>query len=94
MNVLRNSDKMIVLGNDAVSGAAMYKHRSVKLGYLVDCRARKAALTGWKMFEGNLGTRDVAWADKNRGGPTFINTTDEQSRAVVTTACARFIAAR
>jgi len=94
VNVLRNSDKTIVLGNDPVSGAAMYSHRSAQLSYLVDCDARKVALTGWKMFEGNLGTGDVVWADKNWGEPTFVNVTDEESRAVVISACASLLAAR
>jgi hypothetical protein len=94
VEILRNYDESIVLGNDPVSGAPMYAHRSVELSYAVDCEARNVALTGWKMFDGNFGNGHVVWADTNWGKPTFIRASDEESRAVMISACATELAAR
>jgi len=94
VNVLRNFDETIALGSDPVSGAAMYSHRSATLSYLVDCDNRKVALTGWKLFEGSFGNGNVVWADKNWGKPAFVNASLEESREIVTSACATSLAAR
>ena len=91
--VLRNYGETIVLGNDPASGAPMYAHRSVELEYAVDCASRKVALKGWKMFEGNFGNGEVVWADTNWGKPAFVRASDEESRAVMISACATELAA-
>jgi len=93
-NVLRNFDETIVLGTDPVSGAQMYAHRSVKLNYRVDCESRRVALTGWTMFAGNFGGGEVVWANTNWGEPAFINAVDEETRAVMISACAINTASR
>ena len=93
VEVLRNYDETIVLGNDPVSGEPMYAHRSVELSYAVDCEARKVALTGWKMYDGNLGNGNVVWADTNWGKPTFVRVSDDESRAIMISACATKLAA-
>ncbi len=93
VNVLRNFDETIVLGNDPKSGAPMYSHRSVKLSYVVDCEARGVALTKWKMFDGNFGSGEVVWADTTWGELNFVRASDEESRAVLISACASAIAA-
>jgi len=94
VNVLRNFDNTIVVGNDPVSGAAMYSHRSVKLSYRVNCDSRKVALTGWEMYGGNFGSGQVVWANTNRGTPAFVAAVDEETRAVMISACAINIASR
>ena len=94
VEVLRNYDETVVLGNDPVSGAEMYSHRSVKLAYRVDCDSRKVALSGWKMYAGNFGAGEVVWADTNWGEPVFVAATDAESRSVLISACATAIAAR
>ncbi len=94
VSVLRNFDQTIVLGNDPVSGEAMYPHRSVNINYLVDCSSGKLALAGWKMFNGNYGNGEVVWADRNWGEPVFVAAADAESRAVMNAACATAVAAR
>ena len=93
INVLRNFDETIVLGNDPVTGAPMYSHRSVKLAYVVDCEVREVALTNWKMFDGNFGSGEVVWADTNWGELDFTPAHDEESRSVLISACATALAA-
>ncbi len=93
VDILRNFDETIILGNDPVSGAEMYAHRSVEVNYRVDCGARKVALTGWRMYDGNFGNGDVVWADINWGDPKFTAAADDESRAVVISACASAMAA-
>ncbi|UCH49755.1 MAG: hypothetical protein JSU95_08345 [Betaproteobacteria bacterium] len=94
IEILRNYDETVVLGNDPVSDAPMYAHRSVELMYVVDCESRKVALKGWKMFEGNFGGGEVVWADTNWGKPAFVRASDEESRAVMASACATKLATR
>lgn len=93
VEVLRNFDETVVLGNDPESGAPMYSHRSVKLAYVVDCEARKVALSNWQMFDGNFGNGEVVWADTNWGELDFTPAHDEESRSVLISACATALAA-
>ena len=94
VDVMRNYKESINLGNDPVSGDAMYSHRSVKLNYVVDCESRKIAMKGWTLYDGNFGGGEVVWSDRNWGAPSFINANDEESRSVVISACATLMAAR
>ena len=94
VEVLRNFDETMVLGNDPESGAPMYSHRSVKLDYAVDCKSRQVALTGWQMFDGNFGNGEVVWADTHWGELNFTSTYDEETRAVLISACAAAMATR
>lgn len=94
VDVMRNFDETVVLGNDPESGAPMYSHRSVKLSYVVDCKARELSLTGWKMFDGNFGNGEIVWADTHWGELNFVRATDEESRAVLISACATAMASR
>jgi hypothetical protein len=94
VNVLRNFNNTVVLGNDPVSGEALYSHRSVKLGYRVDCDSRKLALTGWTMFEGNFGDGEVVWGSTTWGVPAFIDAVDDETRAVLASACSINTASR
>ncbi len=93
VEVLRNYKETIVLGNDPASGAPMYAHRSVKIDYAVDCVFHKLALKGWRMFDGNFGNGEVVWADTNWGKLAFFRASDEESRAVMVSACATELAA-
>lgn len=94
VDVMRNFDETVVLGNDPESGAPMYSHRSVKLSYVVDCKNRQLSITGWKMFDGNFGDGEVVWADTHWGELTFVGPSDEESRAVLISACATALASR
>lgn len=94
VNVLRNFDQTITLGNDPVTGAPMYSHRSVRLQYVVDCESGKLAISNWKMFDGNFANGNVVWTDSNWGYPQFTVATDGESRAVMASACAAALALR
>ena len=94
VDVLRNFDDTVVLGNDPVTGQDMYSHRSVKLSYRVNCDSRKLSLTGWEMYEGQLGDGNVVWATTNWGNPAYVAAVDDESRAVLTSACAINTASR
>jgi hypothetical protein len=94
VNVLRNYDETITLGNDPVTGAAMYSHRSVQLQYVVDCVSGKLAIAAWKMFDGNFANGNNVWTDANWGKPQYTIATDGESRAVLASACAAALALR
>jgi hypothetical protein len=94
VNVLRNFDDTVVLGSDPDSGAEMYSHRSVKLHYRVDCDSRKLSLSGWEMFEGNFGDGNVVWATTTWGEPAYLAAADDETRAVLSSACAINTASR
>ncbi|HUU73695.1 MAG TPA: surface-adhesin E family protein [Burkholderiales bacterium] len=94
VEVLRNYDQIITLGNDPVTGDEMYAHRSVKLTYQVDCGKGLIAMSGWKMFEGSHANGDVVWADQTWGNQNFTNTNDDETRSVVRSTCAINTAAR
>ena len=94
VDVLRNFDDTVVLGNDPDSGAEMYRHRSVKLHYRVDCDSRKLSLSGWKMFEGNFGDGTVVWATTTWSEPAYLAAADDETRAVLSSACAINTASR
>ncbi|UCD68119.1 MAG: hypothetical protein JSW48_15265 [Betaproteobacteria bacterium] len=87
-DVLRNYDEVITLGNDPVTGADMYPHRSVKVTYHVDCGSGMVAMTSWKMFEGSLGNGEVVWADKLWGKPNLTSANDAETRDVLRSTCA------
>lgn len=94
VNILRNFDETIVLGNDSQTGAPMYGHRSVQLSFVVDCDSQHVALAKWKLFDGNFGNGEVLWADTNWGEPHFVRVADDESRAVMASACAAALALR
>ena len=94
VDVLRNFDETITLGNDPVTGAPMYAHRSVKLTYKVDCSKGVIALSAWKMYDGSFGNGEVVWADKNWGKPVFTTANDDETRGVLRSTCATSTASR
>ena len=94
VNVLRNFDDTIVLGSDPVTGQDMYSHRSVQLSYRVDCDSRELSLTGWEMYEGNLGTGNIVWANTKWGNPAYHSAVDDETRDVLISACAINTASR
>ena len=87
VDVLRNYNETITLGNDPVTGGEMYPHRSVKLKYQVDCGTGTNAMTGSKLFEGNFGNGEVVWADRMWGKQSFSAAGDDETRAVVRSTC-------
>ena len=94
VNVLRNFDNTVVLGNDPATGKDMYSHRSVRLSYRVDCDSRKLSLTSWEMYEGKFGNGDVVWANTNWSKPAYLAAVDDETRAVLDSACAINTASR
>ena len=94
VDVLRNFNETIILGNDPETGAPMYAHRSVKLTYKVDCGKGAIAMSAWKMFADSFAKGEVVWADKNWGKPDFNAANDAETIAVVRSSCATNIAAR
>lgn len=94
VEVLRNFDQTVVLGNDPASGDALYPHQSVQLRYRVDCGASKLAMTGWKMFDRKFAEGNVIWAIRNQGEPAFLDAVDDESRAVLRTTCTTYTASR
>jgi len=94
VDVLRNFDETVVLGNDPVTGQDMYSHRSVKLSYRVNCDSRTLSLTGWEMYEGKFGDGNVVWANTSWGNPAYVAAVDDETRAVLASACAINTASR
>ena len=94
VDVLRNFNQTITLGNDPVTGAPMYAHRSVKLTYKVDCGKGAVAMSAWKMFDGSFGNGEVVWADKNWGKPVFTAANDDETREVLRSSCPTSTASR
>lgn len=94
VNVLRNFEELVTLGNDPVTGETMYPHRSVTLNYRINCDAGKVAMTKWQMFDGNFANGNVVWAATNYGDPAFVDAVDDETRSVLRTACATNTAAR
>jgi len=87
VDVLRNYNETITLGNDPETGAPMYAHRSVKLTYKVDCGNGAIAMSAWKMFDESFANGEVVWADNNWGKPVFTAANDDETLAVVSSSC-------
>jgi hypothetical protein len=94
VDVLRNFNETITLGNDPDTGATMYAHRSVKLTYKVDCDKGAVAMSAWKMFDGSFGNGEVVWADQSWGKLAFTSANDDETRAVVSSTCGTNTASR
>jgi len=94
VDVLRNFNKTITLGNDPVTDAVMYPHRSVKVTYKVDCATGSIAMSGWTMYAGNLGNGEAVWADKAWGKLAYTAANDDETRAVLSSSCATNTASR
>ena len=88
VEVLRNFDETITLGNHSETGAPLYPHRSVTLTYTVDCATKRLAMSEWQMFDGNLAQGQVVWDQKNTNGLAFVDAVDAEMRAVLRSACA------
>lgn len=94
VRVMRDFADTTTLGNDPVTGASMYPHRSVTLNYKVDCSANRLAVSGWQMFAGNLASGQVVWKQKNTGRLGFIDAVNAEMRAVMQSACPTSTASR
>ena len=87
IQVLRNYDQLITLGNDPTTDEMLYPHRSVKLGYLANCESGKVSLESWQMFSGNFGTGETVWIDKELGTPAFMATSNPEESSALRAAC-------
>jgi hypothetical protein len=94
VDVLRNFNEAITLGNDPETGAPMYTHRSVKVTYTVACDNGAIAMRAWQMFDGSFGNGKVVWADQNWGTPALTAANDDETRSVVGSICPTNTASR
>ena len=87
IQVLRNYDQLITLGNDPTTNEMLYPHRSVKLGYLANCESGKVSLESWQMFSGDFGTGETVWTDRELGTPAFMATSSPEESSALQAAC-------
>ena len=57
--LLRSFTETTLLGHD------LYPHRSQRIQYVIDCTDRSYALSQWVLTDGENGTGQVVWADRN-----------------------------
>jgi hypothetical protein len=94
VRVLRSYSERVVLGNDPISRAEVYPHRSVKIRYMVQCNSGRIALDSWEMYSGNLGDGQVVWADQMPGERVYSRASTEEERFALAVSCAARAAAR
>lgn len=88
IQVLRNYEQLITLGNDPTTNEVLYPHRSVKLGYLANCESGKVSLASWQMFSGNFGDGQTVWTGKELDAPAFMAPSSPEESSALNTACA------
>ncbi len=93
IEVLRNYEQLITLGNDPTTNEMLYPHRSVKLGYLANCESGKLSLASWQMFSGNFGNGETVWTDKEQGSPAFIAPSNLEESSALDAACTSRVSA-
>ena len=93
LQLLRNYEQLITLGNDPTTNAVLHPHRSVKLGYLANCESGKVSLSSWQMFSGNFGRGETVWADREQGAPAFIAPSTDQESSALSAACSSRVSA-
>lgn len=93
IQVLRNYEQLITLGNDPTTNEMLYPHRSVKLGYLAHCESGKLSLASWQMFSGNFGNGETIWADKEQGAPAFMAPSNLEESSALNAACSSRVSA-
>lgn len=87
IQILRNYDQLITLGNDPTTNEMLYRHRSVKPDDSANCESGKLSLESWQMFSGNVGTGETAWIDKELGAPAFMTTLGPEESSALQAAC-------
>ena len=87
IQVLRNYEQLITLGNDPTTNQMLYPHRSVKLGYLANCESGQLSLASWQMFSGNFGNGQTVWKDKEQGAPAFMVPSNLEESSALNAAC-------
>ena len=79
--LLRSFTETTLLGHD------LYPHRSQRIQYVIDCTDRSYALSQWVLTDGENGTGQVVWADRN-SALSFVKASKGTIEAgVVRTAC-------
>jgi hypothetical protein len=93
--VQRNYREQIILGNDAVTGAPMYQHQSVKIQYVVDCASGKLNMAAWSMFSQPDAKGEQVWAGRLQGAEAHYRYAPgtEEEKAVVGALCGASVAA-
>jgi hypothetical protein len=93
IQVMRNYEQLITLGNDPTTNEMLYPHRSVKLGYLANCESGKLSLASWQMFSGNFGNGETVWTDKENGAPAFMAPSSLEESSALNAACSSRVSA-
>lgn len=93
LQLLRNYEQLITLGNDPTTNEAFYPHRSVKLGYLANCESGKLSLSSWQMFSGNFGSGETVWTDQEQGAPAFMAPSTVEESSALSAACSSRVSA-
>ena len=93
VQILRNYERLITLGNDPTTNEMLHPHRSVTLGYLVNCESGKLSLASWQMFSGNFGNGETVWADKEQGAPAFMTPSSLEESSALNEACTSRVSA-
>lgn len=88
IQVMRNYEQLITLGNDPTTNEMLYPHRSVKLGYLANCESGRVSLASWQMFSGNFGNGETVWTDKELDAPAFMPPSNPEESSALSAACA------
>ncbi len=87
LQLLRNYEQLVTLGNDPTTNEVFYPHRSVKLGFLANCESGKLSLSSWQMFSGNFGSGETVWTDKEQGAPAFMAPSTAEESSALNAAC-------
>ena len=93
LQLLRNYEQLITLGNDPTTNEVIYPHRSVKLGYLANCESGTLSLSSWQMFSGNFGSGETVWNDKEQGAPAFMAPSNLEESSALNAACSSRVSA-
>lgn len=87
LQLLRNYEQLVTLGDDPTTNEVIYPHRSVKLGYLADCESGKLSLSSWQMFSGHFGRGETVWTDQEHGAPAFMAPSSAEELSALNAAC-------
>jgi hypothetical protein len=92
--VLRNYEKVVVLGHHVPSDTPMYPHRSARIEYVVSCASGRIAMRSWQLFSERNAGGEIVWADRNFGAIHARNPQTDEEQGTVATACGKSIAGR
>jgi hypothetical protein len=80
--LLRSFPETIALGHE------LYPHRSQRIQYVIDCTDRSYALSQWILTDGENGSGEVVWADRDQALSFVQPAKGTVEAGVVHSACA------